>query len=353
MPRCVAAIERVYEEIAVGDAVGIPRINMYTPSGREDAPFHRWGVMAGASRRDGYAVARIKSDMVAWPTVDGRRRETKWAREPGTFCGLMFLYSTHDGTPLALIPDGVAQHMRVGAAAGVATKHLARPDAAVVGMIGSGGMARTYLAAFREIRPIREVRVFSPTVANRGAYAREMSDTHGVEVLPVADARAAVAGADIVALCVSALEPVFEAAWLEPGMHVVDVTVASTRSDFARSVDRAFWHGNPPPILETPPADTMYARGGYLSWVAGGVEAIAAIPAMTPNPELHRLPTLADLLAGRAIGRTGDHETTFFHNIGNVGAQFAAIAGATYEGAQEAGYGTEIPTDWFLEDVRD
>jgi ornithine cyclodeaminase/alanine dehydrogenase-like protein (mu-crystallin family) len=309
--------------------------------------------MAGSSRRDGYAVARIKSDMVAWPTIDGRRRETKWAREPGTFSGLIFLYSTHDGTPLAMIPDGVAQHMRVGAAAGVATKHLARADAAVVGMIGSGGMARTYLAAFREVRPIREVRVYSPTVANREAYAREMAATHGIGVRPVAEPRVAIAGADIVALCVSALEPVFEADWLEPGMHVVDVTVASTKRDFARSVDRAFWHGNPTPILADPPADTMYARGGYLSWVAGGPEAIAAIPAMRPNPELLRLPTLADLLAGRATGRSGDGETTFFHNIGNVGAQFAAIAGATYEAARAAGSGTEIPTDWFLEDVRD
>jgi ornithine cyclodeaminase/alanine dehydrogenase-like protein (mu-crystallin family) len=353
MPDCLRAIERVYEEIAAGDATGVPRIDLYTPSGREDAPFHRWGVMAGASRADGYACARMKSDMVAWPLVAGRRRETKWAREPGTYCGLLFLFSTHTGEPLAIIPDGIAQHLRVGAAAGLGAKLLARRDAAVVGMIGSGGMARSYLAAFREVRPIRRVQVYSPTRANREAYAREMAELHAIDVEAVDDPRAAVAGADIVALCVSALEPVFDPAWLEPGMHVADVTRASTPPDFVRAVDRAFWHGNPTPFLDPLPIDAMYARGGFLSWVAGGPAAMADIPHMAPNPQLLHLPTLADLLAGRTTGRTTDSETTFFHNVGNQGPQFAAVAGLAFEAALAAGAGTDIPTDWFLEDVRD
>jgi ornithine cyclodeaminase/alanine dehydrogenase-like protein (mu-crystallin family) len=350
---CVGAIEDVYAELATGDAVGVPRIDMYTPSGRDEAPFHRWGVMAGASRGLGYACARLKSDMVAWPTVDGRRRETKWTREPGTFCGFILLFSTGTGEPLALMSDGVAQHLRVGAAAGVGAKHLARSDAAVVGMIGSGGMARSYLAALCSVRPIRTVRVYSPTTAHREAYALEMARRHGVEVVAVDDARSAVRGADIVALCVSSLEQVFDPAWLEPGMHVADVTRASTPPDFPRAVDRAFWHGNPTPLLERLPADAMYARGGYLSWVAGGPEAIDRIPRMPPNLDLLRLPTLADLLGGRATGRTADRETTFFHNVGNVGAQFAAVSGLAYQNAVAAGIGAHIPTEWFLEDVRD
>ena len=353
MEACIEAIADVYHELAVGDASGVPRIDLYTPSGHDEAPFHRWGVMAGTSRRRGYVCARMKSDMVAWPVVSGRRRETKWAREPGTYCGVMFLFSTSTGEPLAIIPDGIAQHARVGAAAGFAADLLARSDAATIGMIGSGGMARSYLAAFLHARPIRRARVFSPTAANREAYATEMAAVHGIDVEPVDDPRAAVRGADIVALCVSSLDPVFDAAWLEPGMHVADVTRASTPRDFPRAVDRAFWHGSPTPLLDPMPPDAMYARGGFLSWVAGGPEAMAAIPRMDPNPELLRLPTLADLLAGRATGRTSDTETTFFHNVGNQGAQFVAIAALAYEAARDAGAGTDIPTDWFLEDVRD
>ena len=229
IPVCLDAIEAVYEEIGAGDSVDFGRVDLYTPSERDTAPFHRWAVMTGNSRRQGYVCARMLSDMVDWPTVAGQRRETKWAREPGTYCGLLFLYSTHNGEPLAILPDGVAQHLRVGAAAGLGAKVLSRADSRTVGMLGSGGMARTYLEAFCHVRSIESARVFSPTAAHREQYAAEMRERLGIDVTPVASAREAVRGADIVALCVSAVEPVFEADWLEPGMHVADLTAPSTR----------------------------------------------------------------------------------------------------------------------------
>jgi alanine dehydrogenase len=350
---CLEAIERVYEEIAIGDSVDFGRVDVYTPSDRETAPFHRWAVMTGNSRRGGYVCARMLSDMVDWPVVGGQRRETKWAREPGTYCGLLFLYSTHTGEPLAIIPDGIAQHMRVGAAAGLGAKALSRDDSRTVGMLGSGGMARTYLEAFCHVRPIERVRVYSPTPANRDRYAEEMRERFAIEVSAVDSARDAVRGADIVALCVSAVEPVFEADWLEPGMHVADLTAPSTRPEFARQVDIALWHGYPTPILDRLPPTAMYARGGFLSWVAGSEEEKAVIPRVPPNPDRLSLPTLGDLFSGRTAGRTNQNETTFFHNVGAFGSQFVAVAAAAYEGALEAGVGREIPTDWFLEDVRD
>jgi alanine dehydrogenase len=353
IPVCLDAIEGIYEEIAAGDSVDFGRMDLYTPSDRDSAPFHRWAVMTGNSRRRGYVCARMLSDMVAWPIVAGQRRETKWAREPGTYCGLLFLYSTHNGEPLAILPDGVAQHLRVGAAAGLGAKALSRPDSRTVGMLGSGGMARSYLEAFCHIRPIERVRVYSPTQANRERYAAEMRDRFGIEVTPVDSPREAVRGADIVALCVSAVEPVFEAEWLEPGMHVADLTAPSTRPEFARQVDVALWHGYPTPLVDPLPPTAMYARGGFLSWVAGTDAEKAAIPRVPPNPDRLRLPTLADLFSGRVAGRTSPSQTTFFQNVGAFGSLFVAVAAAAYERALEAGVGREIPTDWFLEDVRD
>jgi alanine dehydrogenase len=358
MADSLAAMDEVYADIASGDATGLPRTDVYTPSDRppeaDPAPFHRWAVMTGNWRRRGYLCARMMSDMVDWPLVDGVRRETKWAVAPGTYSGLLFLYSTHNGEPLAILHDGIAQHHRVGAGAGLGTRLLSREDSATIGMLGSGGMARSYLEALLEIRPIRRVRVFSPNAANRAAYAAEMAAAHGVEVTPVDSAREAVAGADIVALCVSAVEPVFFPDWLEPGMHVVDVTRPSTPRDFPRSVDLAFWHGNATPVLAEPlPPTAMYARGGYLSWVAGQPAETAVIPQVAPNPVTFGMPTLADLLAGRTIGRTSAGQTSFFHNIGAIGPGFAAIAGTIYEKAKAAGVGQELPTDWFLEDIRD
>lgn len=353
MRACLEARERVARDMARGDAVGTGRIDVYTPSPHPEAAFHRIGTMTGSSRVGGYACTRVMSDMVSWPVVDGRRREDKFAVEPGRYCGLLFLYSTADGAPLAIIHDGVAQHMRVGAGAGLGARILARPESETVGMIGSGGMARSYLDALIEVLPIRRVRVFSPNATNRRAYATEMEGRHHIEVTAVDSPRAAVTGADVVALCASAVDPVFSADWLEPGMHVTDVTRPSTPPDFAASVDVVAWHGNQTPHLDRLPPTAMYARGGVLSYVAGQPDEKEEIPKVPADPNRLTMPTLADLIGGRVAGRTHASQTTFFHNVGAQGEGFAAIAGEIFEAAQAAGVGRDIPTDWFLEDVRD
>ena len=105
MQSTLGALEGVFKEIAAGDAVGMGRIDLYVPSGETAAPFYRWAVMTGGSRKDGYVCARMLSDMVNWPREHGRVRENKYARVPGTFCGLLFLFSIKDATPVAIIND--------------------------------------------------------------------------------------------------------------------------------------------------------------------------------------------------------------------------------------------------------
>jgi ornithine cyclodeaminase/alanine dehydrogenase-like protein (mu-crystallin family) len=100
----------------------------------------RWGTMEGASRAFETFAIRMKSDMMQWP--DGKTVE-KYCVEPGTYCGLVMVFSTSNGEPLAIINDGIIQHMRVGGCAGLGAKFLSRADSEVVGILGSGGMART------------------------------------------------------------------------------------------------------------------------------------------------------------------------------------------------------------------
>ena len=100
------ALDVAFHELAKGDAVGMGRIDLYVPSEQAAAPYYRWAVMAGGSRRDGYVCARMLSDMARWPRQHGKIRETKYAKAPGTFCGLLFLFSTQDATPVAIINDG-------------------------------------------------------------------------------------------------------------------------------------------------------------------------------------------------------------------------------------------------------
>lgn len=352
MADCLTSIERVCADISEGDAIGMGRQDLYTPNREDGAPFHRWAVMPGSSVASGYMCVRMMSDMVSWPVVAGQRREEKYARAPGTWCGLVFMFRIADGEPVAIIHDGVLQHYRVGAGAGLGVKLLSREDSQTIGMIGSGGMSRVYLDAFMQVRDIRKMKVYSPTEANKLAYAEEMREQHGIEVETVDSAREAVRGTDIAALCVSAVEPVFFEEWLEPGMCVVDVTRPSTKKGFSKAVDVAAWHGAQTPIVAEESASVFYARGGYLSFVAGRPDEKEIIPRVPLNPDLLALPSLADLLSGKAPGRTSDGQTTFFSNIGEVGTQFVAVSTQVYEAAREAGVGHEIPTEWFLENVR-
>src|SRR5258706_3478838 len=147
----------------------------------------------------GYFAVRMKSDISERREYNGATTLEKYCRQPGLFCGLVFLTSVETGEPLAIINDGVLQHMRVGADAAIGVKHAARKDAEVVGMLGSGGMARSHVEALLCVRRIRRLQVYSPTRANREAFAREMREKHALDVT-VCDAPEQVyRGAHIVA----------------------------------------------------------------------------------------------------------------------------------------------------------
>ena len=353
MPLCLAALDAVFQEMAIGDAVGMGRIDVYVPSGEAPAPYYRWAVMTGGSRKDGYVCARMLSDMVDWPREFGRVRENKWAGQPGTFCGLLFLFSAKDAVPVAMIKDGFLQHLRVGGGAGLGVKYLSRPDSRTVGMIGSGGMARTYLDAFCRVRPIAKVKVWSPNRDNVRIYAREMAERHGLEVAPAQSAREAVRGVDIVSCCTSTNEPVFFNDWLEPGMHVTNLTSSEIEPSLPGVVDVALRAGEATPRLQRLPPEADYFRAGFLGYVAGQPQERALVPRLGLPPEIIGMPTLVDLICGKHRGRTSDTQTSFFLNVGAIGAQFEGVAAAVYNKARQQGLGAEIPTEWFLQDIRD
>src|SRR5947209_7543852 len=80
MRLCMDSLDGVFQEMAIGDAVGMGRIDLYVPSGETIAPYYRWAVMTGGSKKDGYVCARMLSDMVNWPREHGRIRENKYAQ---------------------------------------------------------------------------------------------------------------------------------------------------------------------------------------------------------------------------------------------------------------------------------
>ena len=146
METTLAALEESYLALAARTAVCRPRIDIRIPTS-DPAKNYQWGTMEGGST-SGYFAIRMKSDIITWPSdQNGNWTEEKYCRTPGTYCGLILLVSTRNAEPLAFINDGVLQHMRVAGGAGIGAKYLARADARVVGMLGSGGMARTHMQA--------------------------------------------------------------------------------------------------------------------------------------------------------------------------------------------------------------
>ena len=364
MADCIRVQEAAFRKIPDGGAIHRPRIDLYYPSAHPESYF-RWGSMEGAN--DGYFAIRMKSDIVSWPRAeDGSWTEEKYCMEPGTYCGLIFLVSTRNGEPLAFINDGVLQHMRVGGGAGIGAKYLSREDSSVVGMIGSGGMARTFLDAFCCVRPIQRCHVYSPNAYNRERFAEEMTERLGIEVIAVDSPREAVRGADIVSSATDSMTPVYDAQWLEPGQHVTNLGRREMPEAAMNRFDVVVRQGTAG--LQMRQTERFQAERGHspAAFIGGSVEEMARIPEKNPSPGFGgdspeftdrgqggSKPEFADLVTGRCQGRTDPLQITFYRNVGNQGLQFSAVGGWVYEQAVSHQLGREIPTDWLLQDIRD
>lgn len=352
MRACIDAQEAAFRQMETGRAAHRPRIDMYIPCERDDG-YYRWGTMEGTN--DGVFAIRMKSDVMTWPRdAEGNWTEDKYCIEPGTYCGLVMLFSSQNGEPLAMINDGYIQHMRVGGGAGIGVKALARQDATSVGILGSGGMARTYLDAFCAVRDIKRVKVFSPTKANREAYALDMSARFGIEVEPVASARDAARGVDILATATDSMTPTFDADWLEPGMHVTNLGPNEVAVDVIEHCDIKIRQGVPG--LEVGESDRVKAGVGHspVAILVGTEDELKRLPTSKRSAGFRiDCPDYCDLVSGRAAGRTSDDQITYYHNVGNQGLQFSSVGGVVYQIVKERGLGHEIPTDWFVQDIRD
>ena len=354
MPAVVAVLEQAYQDLAAGDAICRPRIDLRFPVG-DARSVYQWGSMEGGSASSGYFAIRMKSDVLTEVEYGGTRTQEKHCVAPGSFCGLVFLLSTRTGEPLALLNDGVLQHMRVGADSAIGTKHAARPDARVLGMLGSGGMARAHLEALLTVRPLERVQVYSPTRAHRERYAAEMGERHGLEVVAMDDPRDAFRGADIVTACTDAAADVIVGDWLAPGTHVTCIGGRLDARTRAR-LDAWLRLGTAPAPATAPswrPADEFLAYAARPRDPVWARHSHGRVRRPPQGPGAPRLVFLEDVLAGRDRARTNDAEITYSERGNIQGAQFFAVAGHVYEQCRERGLGRELPTSWFLQDIRD
>src|SRR5205807_1734495 len=124
------------------------------------------------------------------------------------------------GTRLALIQAAYLGQVRTGAASGVATQYMARPDAVEVGLFGSGKQARTQLQAVAKVRKLRRVQVYSLNEERRRAFAQEMTEVCQCEIEPVPRPEMAAEDKDIIITATTSREPVLNGHWVAEGTHL-------------------------------------------------------------------------------------------------------------------------------------
>ena len=340
MPDCLQAMEVAYRDLGLKQGGNGLRSEILTPTLREDALYSLL-TMNGVVPRFGIGAVRINSDIVTWPvSASGPRRQKVAAAPGGRYVGLVLLFSTETGEPLAIYPDGVVQRMRVGAISGLAAKYLARANAADVALIGTGWQAGGQALAVTAVRNVKRIRCFSPKRERRDEFAREMQAKLGVEIVPAESAREAVAGADIVLCATNSLEPVLAPDWLEPGMHVSSLSRLELDAGVINAADVIFTH-----VREAEGRIVRTAGADLAREAEQKKAALSSTIGQSTRPEL------ADLLLGRERGRSNDREITLFFNYAGLGYQFAATGYVVYTKARALGLGRELDTDLFTSAV--
>ena len=239
---------------------------------------------------------------------------------------MSLLHDTDTGKLDALIEPSTVAWMRTGAASGVATKHMALPDASVVGLIGTARQAITQLEAMCAVRPIKLVKAFSRNPENRENFARQMTDSLGVEVVATPSAEECVKGSQIVIAITNSREPVFDGEWLEPGTHV---NAAGANRWVRCEVDDTTIQRAATVVVDNL-EQAMIECGELIAGAERGVfrwrDAI----------ELH------EVVSGKVAGRPSGDAITLFESQG-IGIEDVACYAHVLRKAREQGVGQELP----------
>jgi alanine dehydrogenase len=229
--------------------------------------------------------------------------------------GLIALFDENTGGPLAVM-DGVAiTAIRTGASAAVAAKWLARPEAAILAIIGAGVQGRSHLAVFPHIREFKEIRIASRSQEKAQALAAENPAARAVATF-----EEAVRGADVVCCCTDAREPVVKYEWFSAGAHV-----SSVGGTFGPEID-----------AQTIGAGLLFveSRDAVLQPPPAGAQELQGL-----KPEA--VTEVGEVISGTKPGRTAPDELTVYKSTGHAVEDAAAVK-LVYERAVAEGAGQRV-----------
>ena len=301
MEDAVSAVEAAFRELSQEQAVNRPRVRVRLP-----------GVMLHVMPAGSQKLDRL-----------GLKAYTA-TREGARF--LFLLYARETGELLSVMEADRLGQIRTGAATGVATRYMSQPDAATVGIYGTGWQARSQLQAVAVVRRLREVVAFGRDEERRKKFCDEMSDALGVEVRPASSPKEVAEGADIVITATTAREPVLLGEWLRPGQHInaIGSNFAKKREVDDEVVQRAAV------IAVDSKEQALLECGDLLAPISAG--------AMSWD-NVHEL---ADIVAEKTLGRSDSDDITLFESQG-LAIQDVAVAHRVFEIGRAQGLGVPLP----------
>jgi alanine dehydrogenase len=230
--------------------------------------------------------------------------------------GLIALFDEKDGTPLALMDGTRITAIRTGGTAAVATRALARQDARVLAILGAGVQGASHLETFTHVRDFSEIRIASRDHASAASLA-----AHHPMARVTASFEEAVRGADVVACCTDARQPVIKREWLSAGAHV-----SSVGGTFGPEID----------------SDTMAAGKVFVEWRGAATNAPPAGAHELQEMDPSTITEVGEVLAGTRPGRTLDEEITIYKSTGHA-VEDAATASLVFARALAEGVGRRLP----------
>lgn len=298
----IAVLERAFADLARGRADNRPRARARTSGSVLHAMAAAW---------EGGGVLGFKA------YASGRA---------GTHF-LVGLFDAERGELVALLEADWLGRVRTGAASGLATRYMAREDAATLGVFGTGRQAETQVLAVCAVRPIRRVRVYGRDPERRRAFCRRLAERVPA-VVEAAEHPEAVLEADVVCTVTTAREPLFDGRSVRPGTHV---NAAGANVWLRREVDDALVERAS--VIAVDDLQQARAEAGDLLW-----------PAERGRLSWHRVVELGQIVAGRTPGRIAPDDVTLFCSQG-IAVEDVAVAAHVVALAREAGMGERIAFD--------
>lgn len=293
MQSCIDVMEAVFTDLATGN------VNQQLRSVVPLARSQLLGLMPAHLKRQDMAGAKI---ITVFP--DNHRRGLP------SHQGIVALFDTTTGTPVAVVDAEAVTAIRTAAVSAVATRQLARPDASVLAILGTGQQARSHLEAMQWVRPIQQVNVWGRRRQAAEQFQIEMEQAFGLPIRVFETAAQAVSGADIICTVTASTVPILHGDWVDPGTHVnaVGACRAADRELDTALVERSRFYVD---RVES----AVHEAGDYL------------IPlAERAIDDQHIVGELGDLLLGRVEGRTSDRTITIFKSLGLAIEDLAAAS---------------------------